>query len=93
MAGWGFSAEDLGLADGGDIEVWPVNRHALELFLYMTTQWRTDFGVRTGMDYGALERRIDHLQRRLGLDDDARDQLERDLREMESHALEEMSKQ
>ncbi len=53
----------------------------------MRTQWHTDFGVRTGMNYLVLNARLDHLQRRLGLSDQARDELENDLRHMESAAL------
>lgn len=38
-----------------DFEVWPENWEALEMFLRISTQWRTSMGGPIGLDYGALE--------------------------------------
>jgi hypothetical protein len=34
--------------------VWPGNWEAVHLFIRCQTQWRTDSGRRTGLDYGAM---------------------------------------
>jgi hypothetical protein len=34
--------------------VWPENWEAVHLFIRCQTQWRTDSGHRTGLDYGAM---------------------------------------
>lgn len=38
-----------------DFEVWPENWAAVEMFLRISTQWRTSMAGPIGLDYGALE--------------------------------------
>lgn len=43
-------------------EVWPENWPAWELFVTVSTQWRTSAGGVTGLDYGPLFTLMDRLQ-------------------------------
>ncbi|MCW8158971.1 hypothetical protein D7243_22655 [Stutzerimonas stutzeri] len=51
MEAFGFSAEDFEV----EIEIWPDNWDAFEVFAAMQTQWRTGMSGATGLDYNALE--------------------------------------
>lgn len=42
-------------AQGPPIEVWPDNILAVNVFVSMSTQWRTGAMGATGLDYNALE--------------------------------------
>ena len=42
------------MADQYLIETWPDTEAAVHLFLDMSTQWRSGFAGRTGLDYAAL---------------------------------------
>lgn len=64
--------------------MWPENYPAVRLFGEMRTQWRTDFGGRTGLDYTALFARIAMF----GLEPAERDALFHDVQVMEGAALE-----
>jgi hypothetical protein len=49
------------------MEILPDNWRAVEFFLFCATQWHTDQGVRTGLDYSAVTAvlhafRISHRQ-------------------------------
>ena len=41
--------------------IWPENWQAFLVFNAVRTQWRTGPGGVSGLDYGALDRRIDRL--------------------------------
>ena len=41
-------------ASGDATEIWPDNLAAVNVFIAMTTQWRSNMGGPTGLDYGAL---------------------------------------
>ena len=51
MEAFGFTAEDFEV----EVEVWPDNWDAFEVFAAMQTQWRTGMSGATGLDYSALE--------------------------------------
>lgn len=76
----GFEREDF---ETEPAEVWPDTLQAFELFLFMQTQWRRDSGP-CGLDYNVLFRKMD----RLNLTSEQYDDLEADIRVMESAALE-----
>jgi hypothetical protein len=40
--------------DDGEVDIWPDNVPATNVFIAMQTQWRVSFGGRTGLDYNAL---------------------------------------
>ncbi len=41
-------------ASGPPVEVWPDNLIAVNVFIAMSTQWRTGYAGPTGLDYAAL---------------------------------------
>lgn len=81
LAALGATREDFGETE---IEVFPENWPAFELFDALRTQWRVGFGVRTGLDYNVLFRKLD----RMGLAPEAYDAMESDIRVMERAVLE-----
>jgi len=48
---FGFVLDDL---DDATVDIWPDNLAATNVFVAMTTQWRTGFGGATGLDYNVL---------------------------------------
>ncbi len=52
MAAFGLTPQDLGLHD--DIDVWPENNQAKDVFLAVSTQWRTGMSGAVGLDYTPL---------------------------------------
>lgn len=67
-----------------DIEVWPENWPAIELFCAVSTQWRASFGGVIGFDYTAVEAAM----RMLRIKGSDRADLFARLRVMEQAALE-----
>jgi hypothetical protein len=51
LAPLGMTLDDL---DDGEVEIWPENASAANVFIAMWTQWRTGFSGRTGLDYTSL---------------------------------------
>jgi hypothetical protein len=51
MEAFGFSPDDFEI----EIEVWPDNWNAFEVFAALQTQWRSGMSGPTGLDYTALE--------------------------------------
>jgi hypothetical protein len=43
-----------GQAESGTLIIWPSHQTVFSLFQKLQTQWRTDFGQRTGLDYAIL---------------------------------------
>jgi hypothetical protein len=41
-------------ASGSAVEIWPDNAQAVNVFIAMSTQWRSGFAGPTGLDYNAL---------------------------------------
>lgn len=80
----GFSLDDV-VAE--DVEIWPDNVRAYELFNALATQWRAGMGGPTGLDYSAVE----VTMRLCGLPPAEWPELFADLRVMERAALEAMS--
>lgn len=76
----GFTAEDYVL---DDVDVWPENWPAFELFNALQTQWRIGLRGPIGLDYNVLYHKMDRMQ----LDPDEYDQLESDVRVMEMESL------
>lgn len=68
-------------------EIWPDNETAFRLFYSLRTQWRIGMGGATGLDYNPLFHKMD----RMGLPPDEYEQMEEDVRLMESAALRQMS--
>jgi hypothetical protein len=79
MEGAGFSPEDY---EDDPVPIWPDTREAFDLFLFMETQWRRDNGP-CGLDYNVLFHKMD----RMNLSVDQYDELEGDIRVMETAAL------
>jgi hypothetical protein len=51
LAAFGFCASDY---EHTAVPIWPDNETAVNVFVAMSTQWRTGFNGATGLDYGAL---------------------------------------
>jgi hypothetical protein len=71
-----------------EIEVWPDNWIAVCVFCAIGTQWRVAFGP-YGLDYNVLYRKLDRLE----LSPDEYDDVEGEIRVLESEALQEMHRQ
>lgn len=80
MAAAGLAPEDFA---GDDVEVWPENWPAFQLFHEMQTQWRAVGMGLIGLDYLVLFRKLD----RMTLSPDEYDKFEDDIRTMELAAL------
>lgn len=48
---FGLTLDDL---DDAPVDIWPDNLAATNVFVSVTTQWRTGFGGVTGLDYNVL---------------------------------------
>lgn len=70
-----------------EVGVWPENWPVWELFCEVDGQWRVGINGPTALDYTPLFLRMD----RLGLTDDAWNQLFADLRVLEAAALQQMA--
>lgn len=70
-------------ASGPPIEVWPDNLQAVNLFITLSTQWRTGSSGVVGLDYNVLYQKMDRLK----LSSDRYDDLEEEIRVMEGAAL------
>lgn len=70
-------------ASGPPIEVWPDNLQAVNLFITLSTQWRTGSSGVVGLDYNVLYKKMDRLK----LSSDRYDELEEEIRVMEGAAL------
>lgn len=81
----GLTREDY---ETDTVEIWPENWQAFELFEFLRTQWRTNMGGPTGLDYNVLHRELDDL----GLVGDERQEMKATIREMEFAALSTMNK-
>lgn len=79
-----FSAADYALPD---VEVWPENWPAFELFADMRTQWRVGINGRTGLDYQTLFVLMDFHE----VPRDERRQMLDDIQTMEAAALVQMA--
>ena len=80
MKAGGFKPEDY---PQEEVEIWPENLPAYDLFAYMRTQWRSaGMGV-IGLDYTPLHHKMD----RLGLSPAEYDDLEVDIQVMEAAAI------
>lgn len=66
-----------------DVELWPENQAAFDLFMAMRTQWRYGFNGPTGLDYMPLFRLLDDE----GLTGAERKQMLSDIAVMEHAAL------
>lgn len=73
-------------ASGGAIGVWPDNLAAVNVFIAISTQWRTSGFGATGLDYNVLYRKMD----RLDLSESEYDDMEECIRVMEQAALKTM---
>lgn len=71
-----------------ETEVWPENWPAVQLLLQMSTQWKSGFSGRTGLDYQPLFLLMD----RHGLEGDDWWSMFADLQAMEAAALAAMHK-
>ncbi len=85
MRAAGFEPEDY--ADECT-EVWPENWPAFDLFLTLSTQWRTGMNGPTGMDYAVLYPLLDRRTRSAA----EYDELFADIRCMERAALDTINK-
>lgn len=83
LAATGLTLADF---DADQVEVWPENWPALEMFAQLQTQWRLGFGGRAGLDYGVLFA----LMERRGLTGEAWEERFAAIQVMERAALEVM---
>jgi len=80
MEAGGFKPEDY---PHEDVEIWPENIPAYDLFAYMRTQWRgAGMGV-IGLDYTPLHHKMDRMQ----LTRDEYEDLEESIQVMEASAI------
>lgn len=79
----GFEVSDYEL---DDVDLWPENKAAFDLFLSLRTQWRHGFNGPTGLDYTPLFRLMDDM----GLIGDERKQMFGDIQHCEAAALKTM---
>lgn len=70
------------------VDVWPDNVEALNLFIQFSTQWRTGPGGVVGLDYTPLLHRMDRME----LSTVRYDELLEDIRACEDAALEQIRK-
>jgi hypothetical protein len=77
--------EDYG---SDDVEIWPENERAVNLFIKLSTQWRAGMGGLIGLDYSPLF----VLMERMKLTDADFDQVFDDIRVIEREALTQMTK-
>lgn len=82
-AAFGLTLEEAG---GGLVEVWPDNLSAVNVFIAMSSQWRTGMSGATGLDYSALP----EVWRRTKTPIAERDEIFDQLRVLEDAALETM---
>ena len=80
LEAFGFTAEDFARPP---VAIWPDNQAAVELFISISTQWRTGPNGLTGLDYNVLFVRLD----RLPLNPEQHEQLFQDVRILEIEAL------
>lgn len=77
---YGLTVEE---ASGPAVEIWPDNLQAVNLFITLSTQWRTGASGVVGLDYGALYHKLDRLQ----LTAERYQELEEEIRTMEGAVL------
>lgn len=82
---WGLTVEE---ASGPPVGIWPDNIAAVNVFVAMSTQWRTGFNGPTGLDYNALP----VVMRMIGVPQKDRADAFDGVRTMEDAALEVMRK-
>ena len=80
-AAYGLTIEE---ASGPDVEVWPDNLNAVNLFISVSTQWRSGVSGPTGLDYAVLP----YVIERASIDRADYDQVFADIRVLEESALE-----
>lgn len=80
----GFSPEDY---EQDPVEVWPENFTAFDLFCKLSTQWLTNTGGATGLNYLVLFALMDRLK----LTDEDHDDMFSDIQVLERAALKAMS--
>ena len=85
LEGSGFTVEDY---EEEPVPIWPENLKAINLFISISTQWRTGMNGPIGLDYNVLFYRMD----RMGLTDADHDELFDDIRTIEAAALNAMNK-
>lgn len=71
-----------------EVDVWPENWPPLQLFIRLSTQWRTGPGGPVGLDYNVLFHEMD----RQSLEPDAYDDMQAQIRVIELAALDELHK-
>ena len=71
-----------------DVEVWPENMAAINLFNSLSTQWRVGMNGATGLDYGPLFSRLDRMK----LSEQDHEWMFDDIRVIEAAALTAMNK-
>lgn len=81
---FGFTAEDF----EEEVEVWPDNVPAVNLFTTLGTQWLVGPGGAYGLNYQTLWQKME----RVGIPPDEAEKLEADIRTLEDAALEQMRK-
>lgn len=84
-----FSLTPEDYADEWTVEVWLENVEAVNLFCQIGSQWRVGPSGPYGLDYNVLYHRLD----RMGLTPERYEELEDEVRTLESGALEEMRKE
>ena len=80
LEAFGFTAEDFAQPP---VAIWPDNQAAVELFISISTQWRTGPNGMTGLDYNVLFHCLDRRQ----LPNERYEQLFDDIRVMEIEVL------
>jgi hypothetical protein len=79
-AAFGLTVEE---ASGPPVEIWPDNLRAVNVFIALSTQWRTSANRPYGLDYNVLYHKLD----RMDLTPAEYECIEEDIRMMEGAAL------
>lgn len=80
LEGTGFVPADY---ETDPVELWPGNDRAFWLFDSISTQWRVSATAYIGLDYGVMYQKMNRMK----LSETEFDQLESDMRFIESEAL------
>ena len=82
LAIFGFSPEDY----SEEVEIWTDFEKAVDLFMFLGTQWRMGANGAIGLDYNVVYHKLDRMK----LSDDDYAQMEADIQVLETAALAEL---
>lgn len=85
--------EDDPKPEAEEISLWPENLPAYNIFIEISTQWRSDFNGLVGLDYNVLYKNLDRKLLHNQITDVQYDWIFEDVRALESAHMDEMARQ